>query len=153
DYRTYTLNVPTGLIKNALSESSAKEALLKSERGPALVQIKLKCESPSQFIGVAEYDLYFLESEGNFWLNYFKGAIGLWCRLAIVIGLAVAASTYLAGVVSFLVALFLFLGGYFQEFLVSVAASTNVGGGPFESFNRLAKGQTGAAELDKTPTV
>jgi hypothetical protein len=153
DYHTYTLNVPTGLIRNAISESPATESLLKNQRGSAYLQIKLKCESPSQFIGVAEYDLYFLESEGNFWLNYFKGAIGLWCRLAIVIGLAVAASTYLAGVVSFLIALFLFLGGYFQDFLRSVASDTNVGGGPFESFHRLVKGQTSAGELDKTPTV
>jgi hypothetical protein len=86
-------------------------------------------------------------------VNFFKGALGLWCRLTIVIGLAVAASTYLAGVVSFLLALCLFLAGYFQEFIQGLAAGGNVGGGPFESFTRLVKGSTTSAELDKTPTV
>lgn len=153
DYHTYTLFVPPALVKNALSGKPGDDSPLKSEYGTPYLQIKVKCESASQFIGVAPLDLYFLESEGSFYLNFFKGIVGLWCRLAIVIGLAVAASTYLAGVVSFLAALFLFLAGYFQSFLRELASGLNVGGGPFESFTRLVKGQTSAGELDKTPTV
>ena len=53
---------------------------------------------------MAPLDLYFLESEGSFEINFFKAAVGLWCCLAIAIGLAVATSTYFAGVISFLLA-------------------------------------------------
>jgi ABC-type transport system involved in multi-copper enzyme maturation permease subunit len=158
DYHTYSISIPGGLIKNALSGTPDQNSRLDSKystpTASPYLQIKVKCESPSQMIGVADLDLYFLESKGRFWVNYFKAAIGLWCRLAIVIGLAVAISTYMAGVVSFLIALFLFLAGYFQEFLITLAADTNVGGGPLESLNRLVKGQTPAGEADKqTPSV
>jgi hypothetical protein len=153
NFHTYSLPVPPGLIRNALAGEPSKDAPLKSARGPALLQVRLKCESLSQFIGVAPYDLYFLEAPGTFWANFFKAEIGLWCRLVIVIGIAVAASTYFAGVISFLLALSLFLGGYFLDFIRSLASGTNIGGGPFESFNRLVKGQTTGAELDKTPTT
>jgi len=152
DYQTYRLMVPPGLLKNALEGDPAKD-LPAGSPPPNLIQVKVKCESESQNLGLAPLDLYFLESEGHFWINFFRGAIGLWCRLTIVIGLAVAASTYLAGVVSFLLAFCLFIGGSFRDFLESLAAGNNVGGGPFETFTRLVKGTTTAGELDKTPTV
>ncbi len=153
DYHTYGLKVPPGLIISALDGTPGKDRAKPSPVELPRLQVKVKCESPSQFIGVAPFDLYFLEDEGSFSLNFFKAAIGLWCRLTIVIGLAVAASTYLAGVVSILVALFLFLAGYFESFIKSLAAGGNVGGGPFESLTRLVKGTTSGAELEKTPTI
>jgi len=141
------------LFRNALDGDPSKNLAVKSAADPVRLQVKVRCESESQLVGVAPLDLYFLESEGLFWLNFFKGAIGLWCRLTIVIGLAIAASTYLAGVIAALGAFFLFLAGYFQEFIQALAAGTNIGGGPFESFTRLVKGVTTATELDKTPGV
>jgi len=153
DYHTQIIHVPPGLFRNALDGAPATAP----GSTPNRVRVSLRCDSPSQFVGVAQLDLYFLESDGRsrveFTMNFFKGALGLWCRVAIVIVLAVAASTYLAGVVSFLAAAFLFLAGYFQDFIKSLADGTNIGGGPFESFTRLIKGTTGAGELDKTPTV
>ncbi len=150
DYHTLSIDVPAGLFKNALSETP------KSGDGSTeipLVQVYVQCTSPTQFIGVAPYDLYLLESEGVFELNFFKGAIGLWCRLVIVIGLATACSTYLSGVISFLVAVFLFIAGLFQEFVEELAKGTSVGGGPFEALNRLVKNETLTTQLDPTPTV
>lgn len=154
DYHTYKLDLPPGLFKNAISGGKPdKDSALQSHEGPAYLQIKVRCITPSQLIGVARLDLYLLESDGVFWMNFFKGAIGLWCRLCIVIGLAVTASTYLAGVVSFIAALCLFLAGYFLDFIRSLAMGFNAGGGPFESFTRLVKGTTVAGELDKTPST
>lgn len=152
DYHTYTLKTPTGLIKNVLRDEPATNKK-STPAPPAMLSVKVKCESDSQLVGVAPLDLYLLESEGVFEWNFFKGALGLWCRLTIVIGLAVAASTYLAGVISALGAFFLFLAGYFQEFIQTLAAGTNIGGGPFESFTRLLKGVNTASELDKTPGI
>ncbi len=155
DYHTYQFMVPPGLLANALARTPGpNESKL---QGGGLLQTRVRCETPSQFIGVAHWDLYFLESDGRAWwqfaVNYFKGTFGLWCRLTIVIGLAVAASTYFAGVVSFLFGIILFVSGYFKGFILSLAYGGNVGGGPFESFTRLIKGTSIAGDLEKTPTV
>src|SRR5262249_27497139 len=82
-----------------------------------LLEIAVKCESNSQYVGMAKYDLYLLDDEGDFRLNFFKCAVGVWLRLCIVIGLAVTASTYLSGVISFLWCMFLLILGYFQDFI------------------------------------
>jgi ABC-2 family transporter protein len=153
DYHTNKLDLPPGIFKNALTGTVEKDSPLQSSQGPALIQIKVRCTTASQMVGVAPLDLYLLESDGVFWLNFFKSAIGLWCRLCLVIGLAVAASTYLAGVVAFIAAFFLFILGYFLDFIRSLAAGVNAGGGPFESFTRLVKGSTVAGELDQTPST
>ena len=154
DYHTFALAIPPGVLKNAVEGAPPKDYPLQVSSRPVLLQVKVKCDSPSQFIGVAPLDLYFLESNGSFAWNFFKEAAGLWCRLCIVTGLAVAVSTYFAGVISFLLAAALFIAGYFQTSIHGIAAGNNEGGGPLESFTRLVKGSTVATPLDASaPTV
>ena len=100
-------------------------------------------------LGMAEPDLYLLEYEQPFALNYVKGMIGLWCWLCIVIGLAVACSTYLSGVLSLLATAVIFIFGFFTDHLNDVATNRNVGGGPFESMSRLIKAEQPTAPLDR----
>jgi hypothetical protein len=95
---------------------------------------------------MAEPDLYLLEYERPFEINFLKGMVGLWCRLCIVVGLAVACSTYLSGVLSLLAVSMIFVAGFFSEHLNDIATRRNVGGGPFESMSRLVK-----AEQPTTP--
>jgi hypothetical protein len=87
--------------------------------------------------------------------NFFKGGFGLWLRMCLVIGLCVAFSTYLSGVISFIVAWILFLGGFFQDFIRSLASPTQKdAGGPMESFIRLVKRENSVNPLeDTTQTV
>jgi ABC-type transport system involved in multi-copper enzyme maturation permease subunit len=153
DFHTSSIMLPPGLFKNALDGSPGADSTLETPEGKGRLQIQVKCDSPSQFLGVARKDLYVLEAEGSFALNFYKGALGLWCRLCIVILLAVSCSTYLAGVISFIVALVLFVLGYFQDFIASLGAGTNIGGGPFEAFTRLVRGDVPTAQLDPSPTV
>jgi len=153
DFHTSSVMLPPGLFKNAVDGSPGADTILDTPEGKGRLQIQIKCDSPSQFLGVARKDLYVLEAEGSFALNFYKGALGLWCRLCIVILLAVSCSTYLAGVISFIVALVLFVLGYFQSFIASLAAGTNIGGGPFEAFTRLVRGDVPTAQLDPSPTV
>ncbi len=157
DYHTRTINLPPGLIRNALTGSPTKETnhfLTPDGTAPGRLNVAVRCEDGGQFIGVAPYDFYLLESNGSFELNFFKGAVGLWCRLCIAIALAIAASTYLAGVVSLLFALFLYLAGSFLEFIQSLATGTNYGGGPFEAATRLIRGEVSSVvPLDSTPTI
>ena len=157
DYHTSAIAVPAGLFRNALAGEPKLEGAGTGRFGqrqrPPRLQVQIKCETPSQFVGAARYDLYFLESEGNFSFNYFKGAAGVWFRLVIAITVAVACSTYLSGVLAFLVALFVFVSGFFLKFIYDTANAMNAGGGPLESLARLFKNTVATAELDGTPTV
>jgi len=152
DYHTQAVEVPGGLFRNALKPTTA---------GKPAVQVRILCNSQTQFVGMAKYDLYFrVDDDSNasanrFWfaVNFFKGALGLWFRLCLVIGLAVALSTYLSGVISLIVTLLFFLGGMFHDFIKAVGEGTNIGGGPMEAMFRLASRQNMAAPLENTTTV
>lgn len=133
DYHTFDIRIPGGLFRSALSGTPPA--------GMPRLFIVVKCDSRTQYLGVAKHDLYLLASDGGFAWNFIKGAYGLWLRLCLVIALAIACSTYLSGVISWLVTLFLFVAGFFQDFVQSLADGTNVGGGPAESFLRLSQNQ------------
>src|SRR5205085_4787794 len=128
---------------------------------PPALQVRVRCNnddaSRAQYVGMAKYDLYLrLDEQGPgadrrlFALNFFKAAFGLWLRLALIIGVAVALSTYLSGVISLLVTGFLYACGTCREFIHSVALGTNVGGGPAEAFVRLTRREVNALPLEDT---
>src|SRR5262249_8671129 len=73
--------------------------------------------------------------------------------LCLIIGLAVACSTYLSGVVSLMAALFIYGAGLGREFIRSVATGALEGGGPAVAFLRLVRRQTVAQPLDSAPTT
>jgi ABC-type transport system involved in multi-copper enzyme maturation permease subunit len=142
DYHTFDIKVPGGLFRSALAGTPPV--------GQPRLMVVVKCESRTQYLGVAKHDLYLLASDGNFAWNFAKGAIGLWLRLCLVIAIAVAASTYLSGVIGWLVTLFLFAAGFFQVFIKSLADGTSVGGGPAESLIRLSQNQNLIAPLQES---
>lgn len=151
-YHTLAVDVPAGLFQGV-------EDLQRTSRAPAL-RVTVRCESPTQYLGVAKYDLYLLasdQSEGadlaGFGLNFFKGAVGLWFRLCLVIGLGVACSTYLSGVISFLCCMFLYVSGLFLDFIRQVAEGKTIGGGPLENALRLGTGAHPVTPLDPSPVV
>ena len=149
DYEVGTVDVPAGLFKNALKGEPGKEPGRDgAERTRARFSVYVKCESGGQLLGMAEPDLYVLEGNKTFTQNFLKAMVGVWCRVCIAIGLAVACSTYLSGVLSLLTAAVIFLTGYFTEHLNDLAYNRNVGGGPFESMSRLVK-----AEMPTTPSA
>jgi hypothetical protein len=147
DYHTLGVNVPGELFRD-LSELSKQ----KGERAPALMVV-VRLDDLNQLLGVAKYDFYLVEDEGenNFWLNFLKGSMGLWFRLCIVIGLGVACSTCLSGIIAFLVTMALYLGGMNLDFIREVASGQNTGGGPMEAIMRIQEGKNLIAPLDETP--
>jgi len=142
------VEIPAGLFRNALQGTPGKFRDPKDgvEKPVPRLSIYVKCESPGQLLGMAEPDLYLLEYEQPFMLNYAKGMVGVWCWATIVIGLAVAWSTYLSSVLSLLATVVIFIFGFFPEHINDVATNRNVGGGPFESMSRTLK-----AEMPTTP--
>jgi ABC-type transport system involved in multi-copper enzyme maturation permease subunit len=124
------------------------------ETNRAPLSVWVNCETRAQFVGMAKRDLYLLDANQPFWLNFFKGSSGLWFRLLLVTGLAVALSTYLSGVISWLTTMFLLMLGLFSEsFIKELAAGGVPGGGPMESLMRLVKREALASELEETAAV
>lgn len=144
DYHPDSIDVPAGLFRYAAQGEP------KADGGavPPRVTVAVKCNSRGQLLGMAEPDLYLLEGERTFDENYFKAAVGLWCRVALIIGLAVVCSTYLAGVVSFLVAGLLFLAGYFSDHIADLASGHSFVGGPFRAMSQLLKAEQATAQAD-----
>jgi hypothetical protein len=138
DYHPDEILVPVGLFENAREGTPPAG---KDGKTPGRLDVAIKCESPSQLLGMAAADLYILEGDRLYYENFFRATFGLWCRCVLVIGLAVCMSTYLAGVISLLGTFFLFLSGYFAEHIDDLAHGTNVGGGPFRSLTSLMEGK------------
>ena len=145
DYAVMGVDIPAGLIRNAMQGDPGKDE--KGNPRPRL-QVYVKCESGGQLLGMAEPDLYILEDVKSFSQNFVKAMFGLWCKLCIVVGLAVACSTYLSGVLSLLATAVIYMLGFLSDHMNDLAANRNIGGGPFESMSRLVKAETPTA-----PTV
>ncbi len=158
DYQTLSLDIPAGLFKNANTPDTNRETELRSSNRPTEpIKVKVICLDPTQYIGMAKYDLYFRADDPDstneklwFSLNFFKGSMGLWLRMCLVTGIAVCLSTYLTGVISLLFTMILYMGGLVQEFIQQVAMGVNPGGGPVESLFRLVRRENMAAPLEQT---
>ncbi len=153
DYHPESIAVPTGLFANARAGSPPDP---KPGQPPTpLVSVFVKCNTRGQMLGMAEGDLYFLEDEPTpsprgFAINYFKWSIGVWCRVMLILGIAVACSTYLAGVLGLLATGFLFLAGFFIEHIADIASGKSYVGGPLRSMNQLMEAKQATMPLDQT---
>jgi ABC-type transport system involved in multi-copper enzyme maturation permease subunit len=145
DYHTLALKVPGELFAD-LPEWKKQ----KSTTPPLTVVVRL--EDFSQLLGVAKYDLYLVEDEGehSFWQNYLKGAVGTWFNLCLIIVLGVTFSTYLSGIISWAVTMVLYVGGVFVAFVRDVASGSTSGGGPMESLVRISTGTNIVSPLDES---
>jgi len=157
DFHTLTIDVPGGVFRNALKETAPAESRGSDREAVPALQVRVKCISNTQYVGMAKYDLYFRldDPEGKndrlwFAWNFYKGACGLWFDMVLVAGLATAFSTYFSGVISLLLASLFFIAGMFQEFIKTVGEGTNVGGGPLEALFRLASRQHLTAPLENS---
>jgi hypothetical protein len=146
DYHTLSVEVPIGLFKG-LDEFHPKS------EDPNALEIHVRCEDPTQYLGVARHDLYLLSDERSFAMNFLKGMVGLWCQLVLVIVVAVTLSTYLSGIISFIVAMLLYISGWIIDFIRAVAEGRAEGGGPLEATMRLFRGANLMAPIEQTTTT
>jgi hypothetical protein len=139
DYHPDSIAVPAGLFRFAAQGTSGEKPRL---------TVAVKCNTRGQMLGMAPADLFLLEGDRTFTENYFKAAVGLWCRVLLIIGLAVTCSTYLAGVISFLAAALLFVGGYASDHLADMASGKSYVGGPFKAIGQLLRAEQTTAQAD-----
>ena len=112
------------------------------------LKLTLKCRDYSQYLGVAQPDVYFRPSDAPYALNFFKGYVGIWCQMVIVIAIGVALSTSLSAPITMLGTIVIIFLGFFSSFVQGLASPTNVGGGPLESFIRVVTQQNMVTDLD-----
>ena len=115
------------------------------------VLLNINRDSHEQLLGVARRDLYLLDAELPFWQNFVKGSLGLWFSMTLLLGLAIACSTYLSGIISWFGAMFLFITGFFLDYIRALAAGSGPGGGPLESLVKLANRLNINAPLPDSP--
>jgi len=158
DYHTLTLGAENkdqvgrhlALLFSKIAERDRQEPRQAGQ--PALnVLVSVDQESAAQKLGVAKRDLYVLAAEGPFWANFFKGIFGMWCTVMLVLGIALAASTYLSGIISFLVAMFLLGMGFFKDYIQEIASGAV--GGPMRSLVGIVTGRPNLNTQETSPTT
>jgi Sec-independent protein translocase protein TatA len=116
------------------------------------LRIEIRCLSPTQYLGMAESDLYLLLPPGNFGVNYMKGLFGVWLQAMVLTAIGVCAGSFLSWPVALLTTIAFFVAGQLAfSFLVDFTRQAIVGGGPFESLIRLLTHDNQLSEL--TPTA
>jgi hypothetical protein len=116
------------------------------------LRIDVRCMSPTQYLGMAESDLYLLLPPGNFGVNYMKGLFGVWLQAMVLTAIGVCAGTFLSWPVALLTTISFFVAGQLAfEFLVDFSRQAILGGGPFESLIRLLTHDN--LMSDMTPTA
>lgn len=152
DYHTQSVEVPYELIQKLRDVHAARPGG-EGPTAPMQVLVSIDRTSQSQMLGVARHDFYLLAGENWFYANFIKGLIGLWFCVLLVLGVAVACSTYLSGVIAFLCTGFLFFAGLFVPDIRSLAEGRSFGGGPAEALTRILTRTSIAAPLDESSAV
>ncbi len=115
------------------------------------LKVSVRCMSPTQYLGMAESDFYFLADSGNFGWNFFKGLFGIWLQSMVLTTIGVFAGTFLSWPVALLFTIAFFVAGHAAfSILRDFFLQTVVGGGPFESLIRLLSHDNQVNDLDPT---
>ena len=116
------------------------------------LEIVVQCITPSQYLGMAQDDLYVLSDIGGFWSNYLRGLSGIWLQTLVLSAIGIFAGTFLSWPVAILLTLALYAAGMLAVGLLSLLANNQlIGGGPFESLIRLLSHNNQVNDL--TPTL
>ncbi len=112
------------------------------------LEIRVQCLERQQYYGMAQADLYIRAADSSFAWNFCKGYLGIWLQMALVVSLGVMFSTFVSGPVALLATLFVIIVGIFSGYLVELAGGKMVGGGPFESMQRIMTQDNMISELE-----
>jgi ABC-type transport system involved in multi-copper enzyme maturation permease subunit len=159
NYHTRKVKVPASLFRKVREESRSPADRPASGEPPspelkALLSVGDDPNSREQLLGVAKRDLYILAGELPFWQNFLKGAVGLWLMVVLVLGIAIACSTYLSGIISLICTFFLLgLGLFFKGYILELIEGRSDVGGPFQAAWRVFNRAPSAAPMDQSPAT
>lgn len=116
------------------------------------LQILLKCEDSSQYLGVTKSGLYLRPAESSFGWNLTKAYISIWLQMTMVIAFGVMFSTFLSGPVAMVATAVCVLLGFSAESIYDtrhfIDSNIERGGGPIESLVRLVKQDAMTTQFD-----
>jgi hypothetical protein len=114
--------------------------------------VKVRCISSTQYLGMAESDLYILQDKGNFGLNFMMGLGGIWLQAMVLTAIGVFAGTFLSWPMALLMTIAFYIAGQVAfSFFHDIQMQSLIGGGPFESLIRLLTHDNQMSDL--TPTL
>jgi hypothetical protein len=138
-------------IKEYYTNQVQLPAWILAGSGGAL-KIEIRCLSPTQYLGMAESDLYLLANSGDFGTNYMKGLFGVWLQAMVLTAIGICAGTFLSWPVALLTTIAFFVAGQLAfAFLFDFSRQAILGGGPFESLIRILTHDNQMSDL--TPTA
>jgi hypothetical protein len=109
------------------------------------VDVEISCAMPSQYFGMAQYDVYLRVVDRPFWLNFVKGYFGIWSRMVLVICFGVMFSTFLRGSVSMLATKAAIVGGMCMPFMQDLARGNL---GPMVAMKKIVTHQNEVLPLE-----
>lgn len=112
------------------------------------LKLNLTCRDYNQYLGVAKADLYFRAQDEVYWVNFFKGYIGIWCQMMIIISMGVAFSTFVSAPIAMLGTSVMIIIGFFTAFIREMTLASHEGGGPIESLIRVVTQKNMILDLD-----
>jgi hypothetical protein len=112
------------------------------------VEIWIQCSEQGQYFGMADPDVYILDADGQFWLNFIKGFVGIWLQMLLVNTFGIMFSTFLNGAVSMLATLATIAIALFRGFIIGLFSGELQGGGPVEATIRVLKQANLTLELE-----
>lgn len=122
--------------------------------GQGNLKIEVRCISPTQYLGMAENDLFLLSKSGDFGTNFMKGLVGVWLQAMVLTAIGVFAGTFLSWPVALLATLAFFVAGQLAfTALLEFTRQSFLGGGPFESLIRLISHENQMSDLTPTASV
>ena len=118
------------------------------------LKVEIRCLSSTQYLGMAQSDLFLLTSSGDFGTNFMKGLFGIWLQAMVLTAIGVFAGTFLSWPVALLTTIFFFIAGQVAfAFLLDFTRQSIIGGGPFESLIRLLTHDNQMSDLNPTLAV
>jgi hypothetical protein len=113
------------------------------------LEVIVKCLEPQQYYGMALPDLYIRAADSSFAWNFCKGYLGIWLQMTLVVALGVMFSTIVSGPVALIATMFVIVVGLCSSYVAEIAGGKIVGGGPFESAQRLMTQDNMITPLEK----
>lgn len=136
---------PTGTIENKDAYNLFDDFVVDGK-----LEIWLQCLDSQQYFGAAAPDLYLRSADANVFFNFFKGYLGVWQQMLIVIAFGVLFSTFLSGPVAMASTFGILIAGFSKTLFLEIAHLQALGGGPVESLNRLITHENMMIDLPNT---
>ncbi|HOA52185.1 MAG TPA: hypothetical protein PKI05_08000, partial [Thermogutta sp.] len=121
------------------------------------VEVWLQCLESGQYFGMAKPDLYIRAGNRSFFANLFKGYLGIWLQMVVLVGFGVTLSTFLGTPVTLVSTLGVMIAGMAHQFMVQIVTGelypeveTPWRGGPLESLIRLVLQEGVMTDLPQT---